>query len=317
MSNTSSESEESTLSICANCGKGEEESSDLKSCASCKMVKYCSRDCQEAHRPQHKQECKKRAAELYEENLFKDHPPTQECPICMVPLPVDGETNDVFKSCCGKIICIGCQIGFWETGKGKKFEEILCAFCRRPEFNSDDELIKRLKVHMDKGNGDAITFIGAMYLKGMHGLPQDYEKAHKYFLQAGELGCASGYYNLAKLYESGLGVGEDNKKAKHYHEIAAMMGDVTARCCLGAHEVDDDSSTQAIRRAHKHLMIAARAGHTVSLDVTKKGFMLGHVTKDEYAQTLRAYQKSCDEMKSDARERVEPLFVEMRRRGII
>ena len=31
-----------TLSLCANCGKGEEESTSLKKCGACRMVKYCS-----------------------------------------------------------------------------------------------------------------------------------------------------------------------------------------------------------------------------------------------------------------------------------
>ena len=38
-------------------------------------VKYCNRECQIAHRPQHKKECKQRAAELHEEALFKQPPP--------------------------------------------------------------------------------------------------------------------------------------------------------------------------------------------------------------------------------------------------
>ena len=58
------------LSLCANCGKGEESAGDLKVCTACKMVKYCNRDCQIAHRPQHKKECKKRAAELHDMKLF-------------------------------------------------------------------------------------------------------------------------------------------------------------------------------------------------------------------------------------------------------
>ena len=31
-----------SLSMCANCGKGEEENGKLKSCNACKLVKYCS-----------------------------------------------------------------------------------------------------------------------------------------------------------------------------------------------------------------------------------------------------------------------------------
>ena len=59
MSNTSSQNNSSTT--CAHCGKGEEAGDKLKSCAACKVVKYCSRECQIAHRPQHKKACKKKA----------------------------------------------------------------------------------------------------------------------------------------------------------------------------------------------------------------------------------------------------------------
>ena len=74
------------ISLCANCGMGEESAGDLKACTACKMVKYCNRDCQIAHRPQHKKACKKRAAELHDEKLFKQPPPKEDCPICMLPL---------------------------------------------------------------------------------------------------------------------------------------------------------------------------------------------------------------------------------------
>ena len=57
---------------CANCGKGEDESNKLKACTACKLAKYCSRECQIAHRPQHKKECKKRAAELHDEELLSN-----------------------------------------------------------------------------------------------------------------------------------------------------------------------------------------------------------------------------------------------------
>ena len=40
------------IDTCACCGK--EGSDGLKACMACKMVKYCNRDCQIAHRPQHK-----------------------------------------------------------------------------------------------------------------------------------------------------------------------------------------------------------------------------------------------------------------------
>jgi len=83
---------------CANCGKGEESCGDLKACTACKLVKYCNRECQIAHRPLHKA-CKKRAAELHDGALFKEHPPREECPICLLPLPLHAAQIS-FKTCC-------------------------------------------------------------------------------------------------------------------------------------------------------------------------------------------------------------------------
>ena len=51
----------------------------------------------------------------------------------------------------------------------------------------------------------------------------------------------------------------------------------------------------------KHFLLAARAGNANALNMVKQGFMHGYVTKEEYANTLREYQKGRDEMKSDAR----------------
>lgn len=45
-------------------------------------------------------------------------------------------------------------------------------------------------------------------------------------------------------------------------------------------------------RAYTHFTIAAKGGHDESLKKTKQGYLEGFVTKDEFAETLRAYQKT-------------------------
>jgi len=50
------------MDTCAACGKAGD---NLKACTACKSVKYCNRDCQISHRPQHKRACKARAADIY------------------------------------------------------------------------------------------------------------------------------------------------------------------------------------------------------------------------------------------------------------
>ena len=77
--------ESAPIDTCAACGN--EGGDSLKACTACHMVKYCNRDCQIAHRPQHKTECKKRAAELRDVALFKQPPRRGDCEICFLPLP--------------------------------------------------------------------------------------------------------------------------------------------------------------------------------------------------------------------------------------
>ena len=290
--------EEDTSATCANCGKGEESSGDLKACTACKLVKYCNRECQIAHRPLHKKACKKRAAELHDEALFKYHPPREECPICFSPLPLDA-CHSIFKSCCGKLICNGCIYAMVEESHKSEKDNKLCAFCRTPSATSNEEENERIKKLAESGNAIANYHIGAFYYEGVFGFPLDLTKANELWLRAGELGHAGAYNNLSNSYHYGRGVEVDEKKAAHYLELAAMNGLVQARHNLGCAE----GQTGNLHRAMKHFILSARTGYKLSLDKVKEGFMLGYVTKDEYADTLRAYQRAQDEMKSEKREK--------------
>jgi len=135
-------------------------------------------------------------------------------------------------------------------------------------------------------------------------MPQDRQKANELNLKAGELGCTDAYYNLGASYQCGEGVEVDKKKAKHYYELAAMSGNVEARHNLACLEGEDGNE----QRAYKHMILAARAGVERSLNFVKQGFMEGIVTKEEYTNTLRAYQKRQNEMKSDERDKAEALY---------
>ena len=84
------------------------------------------------------------------------------------------------------------------------------------------------------------------------------------------------------------------------------MGSVHARQNLAIMELNVDNHC----RAFKHYIIAARAGHEYSLAGVKEGFMKGDVAKEEYADTLRAYQKAQDDMKSDMRDEFAKLLSE-------
>ena len=105
----------------------------------------------------------------------------------------------------------------------------LCAFCRTPNATTLDEHVKRTKKLTEKGNAEAYLQLVGHYTDGAYVLPQDWNKAHELWLKAGELGNASGYFNLGVAYDKGRGVEVNKKKAKHYWELAAMNGHVMAR----------------------------------------------------------------------------------------
>ena len=154
--------DDNNYNMCANCGKGEEDSISLKSCTACKMVKYCSRDCQKAHRSQHKKECKKRAAELHDEALFKQPLKNEDCPICSMCLP-SLHTGQRYMTCCGKVICSGC---IYAGSKMDGNADQLCPFCRTPAATSDEEIIDQLKKRVEMGDAIAIYNLGGFYFEG-------------------------------------------------------------------------------------------------------------------------------------------------------
>ena len=131
---------------------------------------------------------------------------------------------------------------------------------------------------------------------GIKGFRRDWKKANKLWLRAGELGHAEAYTNIGYAYRYGEGVGRDEKKAKHYYELAAIRGNVTARCNLGLFEQRAGNTSRAV----KHLMISAGAGHDKSLMGIRECFQNG--TKDDFEKALRANKDVKDEMKSDQRD---------------
>jgi len=307
---------EDILPICANCGKDGEENSRLKKCGACMMVKYCSRECQTAHRPKHKKECKKQAAELhdrnymdskcnniedtcdkldtfkiYDEELFKQPTPKEDCPLCFLPQP-EVKSGSRYMSCCGKNICSGCVYAVIRT---RKTDVPLCPFCRVPAPTTLQELNKRGEKRIEKGDAHAIHNLGMNYREGRHGFLQDDNKALELFHRAGELGYATSYCSIGYAYQFGRGVEVDMKKAVHYYELAAMGGNVGARFNLGMNE-------RRVNRAVRHHMIAVKDGYADSLKEIQAFYSNGHAAKDDYMKALKSYQVYLGEIKSKQRD---------------
>ncbi len=287
--------------VCASCGKPAVDDVELKKCA-CNLVQYCSDLCQNNHREQHKDSCKKRLAEVRDKDLFEqpNESHLSDCPICCLPLSND-ERKFGLMTCCSKSICLGCSY----ANKKREIEAGLqqrCAYCREPLPKAQEESDKSVMKRIKKNCPVAMTHMGTK-CDG----EGDHKSALKYYIKAAELGDADAHYNLSVMYRHGEGVEKDMKKAIYHLEEAAIGGHPEARYNLGLTE----ASYGRFERAKKHFIIAANLGDDNSLKALRELYAIGHASKEDYAGALRAYQAAVEATKSAQREEAESYYEAM------
>jgi len=244
-------------------------------------------------------------------DLWKPHPPTEECPVCLVPLPLQGNRASYF-ACCGRMVSQACHeencralriTNRKRNDKKLPPMELSCAFCRIPTISKSD--LEGIRMHQDriakKGDVNAMVVLAGKYMTGESGLVRDYAKALELYHRAADLGSPKALGMLGYYFLNGpVGVIEDKEKARIYLEDAAKKGDVVSRGLLGALKEDHQQPDLAI----KHFKLAATAGHERAMKELWKYFP-SKLTKAELEETLRAHKEACDEMNSEERERYE------------
>ena len=303
----SCEGEERMMMYCANCGTAGSDDIKLMKCMACHLVRYCSAKCQKDHWQKHKKECKKRAAELHDEILFKQPESTHigDCPLCCVPLSND-ERKNVLTSCCSKLICMGCTFAnMMRESKGRLQHR--CPFCRKapPKTKEEIDINEQLMWMKRIEANDPMAMSSMGTRKNKEG---DYKSAHEYFTKAAALGDVRAHYELSCLYREGLGVEKDKKRAIHHAEKAAIGGHPVARHNLGGFENDNGR----VDRAVKHWIIAANLGVDMSLNSLKNAYKVGLVSKEDFGAVLRGYQAAIEATKSPQREAAAEFFKNVR-----
>eukprot|EP00573_Skeletonema_grethae_P009149 CAMPEP_0201697720 /NCGR_PEP_ID=MMETSP0578-20130828/13012_1 /ASSEMBLY_ACC=CAM_ASM_000663 /TAXON_ID=267565 /ORGANISM="Skeletonema grethea, Strain CCMP 1804" /LENGTH=298 /DNA_ID=CAMNT_0048183981 /DNA_START=109 /DNA_END=1005 /DNA_ORIENTATION=+ len=288
-------SEESeTDRCCYSCGIAEGDDIKLRTCTACKSARYCSVKCQKEHWPQHKRQCKKRAAELRDELLFKQPESTHlgDCPICMIPLSLDLDYSSM-QTCCSKTVCDGCA----HANVMREIQGMLeskCPFCRTPSPNSEADARVNETKRMEANDPVAMRQEGSRYYtRG------EYRSAFEYFTKAVELGDVEAHYPLSVLYHDGQGVARNEKKEIFHLEEAAIGGHPSARYNLG---VIEGRRYGRFERAQKHYVIAANQGHDGSVRSLLENHKRGFVKKEVLDAALRAHQAAVDATKSPQRE---------------
>ena len=259
-------------------------------------------------------------ADVGDPELWKPHPPTEECPICFVPLPLadDGKT---YWACCGNIICSACIA---ETARAervinakraKKKQSPLahtCPFCRTEPKFSESNYEKRMR----NGDGQAAFTLAYEYREGnaQMNIPKDFGKSLELLHHAADdLGFPVAIKELGHMYYDGVnGIPKDKVKGRKYLEDAVTMGDVKARFFLGFIEAQNDNIDLAIR----HWKLAAAAGDELSMKNLWQCFHQGTLEKAELVEALRAHKEACDAMNSVERESVVSYWMQQQNQGM-
>ena len=96
--------------------------------------------------------------------LFKQPPPTEDCPICCIPLPLYSDSNKNvlarrYQPCCGKIICGGCmyEVSHPRVGSG---EDVPCPSCKTLSSQDEKADLPGLMKRSDMKDVNAMTLMG-------------------------------------------------------------------------------------------------------------------------------------------------------------
>jgi TPR repeat protein len=198
--------------------------------------------------------------------------------------------TDAYYTCCGKSICRGCHYSSWKSGNDEK-----CPFCNSDRSSKTEaEKIEEIMKRAEANDPISIGVLGNHYHHGLRGFQQDHAKAIELYTRAADLGNSEAHNNPAGVYHEGGNM----KKAKFHFEAAAMAGHETARFHLGFVEAEYGN----IERAVKHWIIAASGGFYMAMHALRTFFKKGYVSRESINSTLTAYNNSCAEFRSEARD---------------
>jgi TPR repeat protein len=203
---------------------------------------------------------------------------------------VTSMATESYYPCCGKNICRGCNYSFCKSGNDDK-----CPFCNTDQASkTDEEKVGELMRRVEANDAALICLLGNCYHNGLNGVQQDHTKAIELYARAAELGCSKAHNFLGYIYHEGGNL----KKAKFHYEAAAMAGHEVARHNLGIMEANSGN----MERTMKHFTIGASAGDYKAMHELITFFKQGHVSRESIDSTLTAYNSSCAEMRSKARD---------------
>ena len=203
---------------------------------------------------------------------------------------LDGMGSEYNYSCCGKTICLGCKYSIILPGTEDK-----CPHCNSDrDSKTFEEGVEEMMKRVEANDPRAMWMLASYYSDGEGGLQQDHAKAMELNARAADLGYSKAHSCMSnECIQRG-----DMKKAKFHLEAGAIAGNEVTRSNLGSLEYNSGNMGRAI----KHWTIAASAGEHGAMHHFITFFKKGVINRESIDSTLTAYNNSCKEMRSEARD---------------
>ena len=186
-------------------------------------------------------------------NLFqKPLKPTDECHICLDPLPYL-QRDRLMCFLCSVLTCRKCHEKDVNINRRRS-----CDICKTVVKNPIDKR-EHIKKWINKGNFTLCINLGDSHRKGEVGYDGGGHAALYYYLMAAKHGVALGYKQIGDAYGYGVrtcGVPRDRAKCVRFLKVSAKMG------CIEAHQrLFDLSKTADPQVACDHAAVLAKVGN--------------------------------------------------------
>jgi len=137
--------------------------------------------------------------------------------------------------------------------------------------------------------------IGINYALGDYGYKQDYDKAEKWLRKASENGSRLAQYNLAYMYDKGLGVKQDYKEAFRWYEKSAKNGFPPASNNLASMYRKGEGTTRDYQKAFGLYYKAAEKGVDSAQFNLGQMYANGQGVKRNNAKAVKWFTKAANQ----------------------
>ncbi|MDR2442014.1 MAG: sel1 repeat family protein [Deltaproteobacteria bacterium] len=136
--------------------------------------------------------------------------------------------------------------------------------------NAFEQRVEKLKSAADKGDLEAMTNLGVMYLGDPNAGPQEHTQGVKYLQQAADEGYASAQAKLANVYYFGQAAPRDLDKCIELLKSSVEGGNADAQFMLGVMYVNGEGVVKDHTEATRLFKLAAEQGQPSAIEILKQ-----------------------------------------------